>query len=44
MGARRPGVEVEVRVTSVFHFRAGKQIERWIHPEDMAAWDTIFGG
>jgi ketosteroid isomerase-like protein len=44
MGARRPGVEVEVRVTSVFHFRDGKQIERWFYPEEMAAWDTIFGG
>jgi hypothetical protein len=42
MGARRPGVEVEIRVTSVFHFRAGRQVERWMYPEDMAAWDAIF--
>jgi len=42
MGARRPGVEVEMRVTSVFHFRAGQQVERWLYPEDMAAWDAIF--
>jgi ketosteroid isomerase-like protein len=43
MGARRPGLDVEVRVTSVFHFRAGKQVERWLYPEDMAVWETIFG-
>jgi uncharacterized protein len=42
MGARRPGVEFELRVTSVFHFRAGQQLERWFYPEDMAAWDAIF--
>ena len=44
MGARRPGVEVEMRVTSVFHFRGGQQVERWMYPEDMAAWDAIFNG
>jgi ketosteroid isomerase-like protein len=44
MGARRPGVDVEVRVTSVFHFRGGRQVERWLYPEDMDAWDTIFDG
>ena len=42
MGARRPGVEVEMRVTSVFHFRGGQQVERWMYPEDMEAWDAIF--
>lgn len=42
MGARRPGVEVETRVVSVFHFRDGRQVERWIHPEDPVAWDAIF--
>ncbi len=42
MGARRPGLDVEIRVTSVFHFRAGRQVERWFHPEDMDAWDAIF--
>jgi hypothetical protein len=40
----RPGVDVEIRVTSVFHFRAGRQVERWLYPEDMAAWDAIFDG
>jgi ketosteroid isomerase-like protein len=44
MGARRPGTQVEVRVTSVFHYQGGRQVERWMYPEDMAAWDAIFGG
>jgi ketosteroid isomerase-like protein len=44
MGAQRPGLEVEIRVTSVFHFRDGQQVERWFYPEDMAAWDAIFSG
>jgi len=44
MGARRPGVDVETRVTSVFHFHAGRQVERWMYPEDMAAWEAIFDG
>jgi ketosteroid isomerase-like protein len=44
MGARRPGVVLEIRVTSVFHFRAGRQVERWIYPDDAAAWDAIFDG
>jgi uncharacterized protein len=44
MGARRPGVDIETRVTSVFHYRAGRQVERWLYPEDMAAWDAIFDG
>ena len=44
IGARRPGVVIEIQVTSVFHYRAGRQVERWFYPEDMAAWDAIFGG
>jgi ketosteroid isomerase-like protein len=44
MGARRPGMVLEIRVTSVFHFRAGRQVERWIYPDDAAAWDAIFDG
>jgi ketosteroid isomerase-like protein len=44
MGARRDGVEVETRVVSVFHYRDGKQLERWFYPEDPVAWNTIFGG
>jgi hypothetical protein len=37
MGARRPGLEVETRVVSIFHFRDGRQAERWFFPEDAAA-------
>ncbi len=44
IGARRPGAEFEIRVTSVFHFRDGQQVERWFYPEDMAGWDAIFDG
>jgi uncharacterized protein len=42
MGARRPGVEVSTRVVSVFHFRDGRQVERWFYPDDRAAWNAIF--
>jgi ketosteroid isomerase-like protein len=42
MGARREGLEVETRVVSIFHFRSGRQVERWFFPEDAAAWDRIF--
>ena len=44
MGARRAGLDVDTRVTSVFHYREGRQTERWFYPEDAAAWDAIFGG
>ena len=44
MGARRPGVEIETPVTSIFHFRRGRQVERWIYPDDMDAWEAIFNG
>jgi ketosteroid isomerase-like protein len=44
MGARRPGVEAETRVVSIFHFQDGRQLERWLYPEDLDAWDTIFNG
>jgi ketosteroid isomerase-like protein len=43
MGARRPGVDVETRVVSVFHYRDGQQLERWFYPDDPAIWDQIFG-
>jgi uncharacterized protein len=42
MGARREGVDVQTRVVSVFHYRDGLQLERWIHPEDPVAWEQIF--
>ncbi len=42
MGTNRPWVTVSTRVVSIFHFREGRQFERWLYPEDMAAWDLIF--
>ena len=42
MGAKREGVDVETRVVSIFHFREGRQSERWFYPEDDAAWNEIF--
>jgi ketosteroid isomerase-like protein len=42
MGVRRPGVDVETRVVSVFHFRNGRQVERWFYADDPAIWDRIF--
>ena len=42
MGARRDGVDVQTRVVSVFHYRDGRQIERWFYPEEPVVWDTIF--
>jgi uncharacterized protein len=42
MGARRDGVDVQTRVVSVFHYRDGRQLERWFYPEDPVAWDAIF--
>jgi ketosteroid isomerase-like protein len=42
MGARREGLEVETRVVSIFHFRNGRQVERWFFPENAEAWEKIF--
>ena len=44
IGARRDGLEVETRVVSVFHYRDGRQTERWFYPDDFVAWNSIFGG
>ena len=44
MGARREGVDVSTRVVSVFTYDAGKQLERWMYPDDFAAWAAIFDG
>lgn len=41
-GARRTGVDVQTRVVSVFRFRNGQQLERWLYPDDPAAWHQIF--
>jgi uncharacterized protein len=42
MGATRDGAKVSTRVVSIFHFREGRQLERWLYPEDIATWDLIF--
>jgi uncharacterized protein len=42
MGARRDDVDVKTRVVSIFHYRDGLQIERWLYPDDAAAWNAIF--
>jgi ketosteroid isomerase-like protein len=42
MGARKEGVDAQTRVVSVFHFRDGRQAERWFYPEDRNAWDHLF--
>ena len=42
MGARRGGLQIETRVVSIFHFRDGRQIERWFFPEDADTWEKIF--
>ncbi len=44
MGARRDGLAIETRVVSVFHYRDGRQTERWLYPEDAATWNQILGG
>jgi ketosteroid isomerase-like protein len=42
MGARRDGVDVRTRVISIFRYRDGLQVERWLYPDDAAAWTAIF--
>lgn len=37
MSAIRGGVRISVSVVSVFHFRDGRQQERWFHPSDLVA-------
>ena len=44
MGARRDDVDVRTRVISIFRYRDGRQVERWLYPDDTAAWNTIFAG
>ena len=44
MGASRDDLEISTRVVSIFHFRDGRQTERWLYPEDVVAWNRIFGG
>jgi uncharacterized protein len=42
MGARRDDVDAQTRVISIFRYREGQQIERWIYPDDTASWDAMF--
>jgi len=42
MGTRRPGIDLETRVVSIFHYRDGRQVERWFFPEDPTIWDRLF--
>ena len=42
MGARRDDVDVQTRVVSIFRYREGQQLERWLYPDDNAAWKAIF--
>ncbi len=42
MGARREGIDASSRVVHVFGYEAGKQTERWMYPDDLAAWEQIF--
>jgi ketosteroid isomerase-like protein len=44
MGATRPDFSAGTRVVSIFHFRDGRQVERWFYPDDMNAWNSIFSG
>ncbi|MBA2721239.1 MAG: nuclear transport factor 2 family protein [Chloroflexi bacterium] len=43
VGIHQPDLEVETRVVNVFHFRGGRQSERWFFPESLALWDQILG-
>jgi hypothetical protein len=42
MGARRANTDVATRVVSVFAYESGQQVERWIYPDDLTAWEQIF--
>ena len=44
MSAMKDAARVAVNVVSVFHFKDGRQQERWFHPSDIAAWDQMLGG
>jgi ketosteroid isomerase-like protein len=44
MWAEIDGLRVSVNVVSVMHFRDGRQLERWFHPSDPAAWNAMLGG
>ncbi|MFL5798745.1 MAG: nuclear transport factor 2 family protein [Actinomycetota bacterium] len=41
MSAVKAGRSVGVDVISVFHYRDGRQHERWFLPEDSESWDRL---
>ena len=41
MGAVKEGRAIRVWVISVFHYRNGRQRERWFHPTDLETWDRL---
>ena len=41
MGLVKDGTPITVDVISVFHYRDGRQRERWFHPADLGAWDRM---
>jgi hypothetical protein len=42
MGARRRSVDEQTQVVSIFRYRDRRQVERWMYPNDTAAWNAIF--
>ena len=42
MGARRDYFDAQTRVISIFRYQDGRQVERWLYPDDLAAWNAIF--
>jgi hypothetical protein len=42
MGARRDDFEAQTRVISIFRYQDGRQVERWLYPDDAAAWNAMF--
>jgi uncharacterized protein len=42
MGIRRGEMDVQTRVVSIFRYVDGRQVERWLYPDDAGAWNAIF--
>ena len=42
MGVRRTSLDVQTRVISIFRYDEGRQVERWLYPDDTTAWHAIF--
>jgi len=41
MGLKGVGGDWQTQVVSIFHFRDGRQAERWLYPDDLGAWKQI---